>query len=123
MPQGFVQNAVPTRDYLARIAEDRLATAKGYAFTGEDRFRADIIERIMCDLAVDLPRVSRLHGRDHRSAIVDRPRIESLIADGAVTMIDDRLSISDGAEFLVRSVASAFDAHLAHSAATHSRAV
>ena len=61
---------------------------KGYAFTGEDRFRADIIERIMCDLAVDLPRVSRLHGRDLRSAIVDRPRIESLIADGAVTMID-----------------------------------
>jgi oxygen-independent coproporphyrinogen-3 oxidase len=40
-----------------------------------------------------------------------------------VTMIDDRLSISDGAEFLVRSVASVFDAHLAHSAATHSRAV
>ena len=123
MPQGFVQNAVPTRDYLARIAEDRFATAKGYAFTEEDRFRSDIIERIMCDLAVDLPRVSRLHGRDLRSAIVDRPRIESLIADGAVTMIDDRLSISDGAEFLVRSVASAFDAHLAHSAATHSRAV
>ena len=123
MPQGFVQNVVSTRDYLARIAEDRLATAKGYAFTGEDRFRADIIERIMCDLAVDLPGVSRLHGRDHRSAIVDRSRIESLIADGAVTMIDDRLSISDGAEFLVRSVASAFDAHLAHSAATHSRAV
>ena len=123
MPQGFVQNVVPTRDYLARIAEDRLAIAKGYVFTGEDRFRADIIERIMCDLAVDLPRVSGLHGRDIRSAIVDRPRIESLIADGAVTMIDDRLSIRDGAEFLVRSVASAFDAHLAHSAATHSRAV
>ena len=123
MPQGFVQNVVATRDYLARIAEDRLAIAKGYVFTGEDRFRADIIERIMCDLAVDLPLVSGLHGRDIRSAIVDRSRIESLIADGAVTMIDDRLSIRDGAEFLVRSVASAFDAHLAHSAATHSRAV
>jgi oxygen-independent coproporphyrinogen-3 oxidase len=123
MPQGFIQNVVPTRDYLARVAEGRLATAKGYRFTAEDRFRADIIERIMCDLAVDLPRISRLHGRDLRSAIVDRSRIESLIADGAVTMVDDRLSISDGAEFLVRSVASAFDAHLANSAATHSRAV
>ncbi|HMM89185.1 oxygen-independent coproporphyrinogen III oxidase [Bradyrhizobium sp.] len=123
MPQGFIQNVVPTRDYLARVAEGRLATAKGYRFTPEDRFRADIIERIMCDLAVDLPFISKVHGRDIRSAIVDRPRIESLIADGAVTMIDNRLSISDGAEFLVRSVASAFDAHLANSAATHSRAV
>ncbi|WP_456627746.1 hypothetical protein [Bradyrhizobium sp. URHC0002] len=44
-----------------------------------------------------------------RSAIVDRPRIKSLIANGAVKVIDDRLSISDGAEFLVRSIASAFD--------------
>jgi oxygen-independent coproporphyrinogen-3 oxidase len=123
MPHGFIQNVVPTRDYLTRVAEGRLATVKGYRFTAEDRFRADIIERIMCDLAVDLPRISQIHGRDHRSAIVDRSRIESLIADGAVTMVDDRLSISDGAAFLVRSVASAFDAHLAHSAATHSRAV
>ncbi|KRR03112.1 hypothetical protein CQ10_09550 [Bradyrhizobium valentinum] len=64
-----------------------------------------------------------MHGWDLRSAIVDPSRIESLIADGAVTIIDDGLSISDGAEFLVPSVASAFDAHLAHSVATHSRAV
>lgn len=123
MPQGFVQNVVSTRDYLARIAEDRLATAKGYTFTEDDRFRADIIERIMCDMTVDLPDVSRLHGRDPGSAVVDRSRIDRLIADGAVTMVGDRLSVSDGAEFLVRSVASAFDAHLAQSAATHSRAV
>ena len=123
MPQGFVQNAVATRDYLARIAEDRFATAKGYMFTEEDRFRTDIIERIMCDMAVDLPQISRLHGRDPRVAIVDRSRLDSLIADGAVTMVDDRLFVTDDAEFLVRSVASAFDAHLARSAATHSRAV
>jgi oxygen-independent coproporphyrinogen-3 oxidase len=124
MPQGFIQNVVTTRDYLSRVAEGQLATAKGYAFTEEDRFRADIIERIMCDLAVDLPKLAQLHGRDPaESAILDRSRIESLIADGAVTMFDDRLSVNDGAEFLVRSVASAFDAHLARSAATHSRAV
>ena len=123
MPQGFVQNVVATRDYLARIAEDRLATGKGYAFTEDDRFRADIIERVMCDMAVDLSKIARCHGRDPETAIVDRPRLENLIADGVVTMDDERISVSDEAAFLVRSVASAFDAHLARSAATHSRAV
>jgi oxygen-independent coproporphyrinogen-3 oxidase len=123
MPQGFAQNVVATRDYLARVAEDRLPTVKGYAFTEDDRFRADIIERVMCDMAVDLSRIARSHNRDPESAIVDRSRLESLIADGAVVMEDDRISVSDGAEFLVRSVASAFDAHLGRSTATHSRAV
>lgn len=122
-PQGFVQNAVTTRDYLARIAEGRLATVKGYLLTEDDRFRADLIERIMCDMAVDLPEVARLHGRAPDSAIVDHARIDSLVADGAVILLDDRLSVSHGAEFLVRSVASAFDAHLARSTAVHSRAV
>lgn len=121
--RGFVQNAVATRDYLAHIAEGRLATAKGYQLTDDDRYRADLIERIMCDLSVDLPEVSRLHGKDPNAAIVDHARIDSLVADGAVMLLGDRLSISNGAEFLVRSVASAFDAHLAPSTAVHSRAV
>ena len=72
MPQGFVQNVVATRDYLARIAEDRLAIAKGYVFTGEDRFRADIIERIMCDFIVDRLRVSHSHGRNPEAAWLTR---------------------------------------------------
>ncbi|WFU30899.1 oxygen-independent coproporphyrinogen III oxidase [Bradyrhizobium brasilense] len=123
MPQGFVQNAVATRDYLARIAEDRLATVKGYMLTAEDRFRADIIERIMCDMAVDLPGMCRRHRWDPGSAVVDGFRLDRLIADGAVTMRGDRLLINDDAEFLVRCVASAFDAHLGRATARHSRAV
>ena len=122
-PQGFAQNVVMTRDYLARIAEGRLATAKGYVLTEEDRFRADLIERIMCDMTVDLARIARSHGQDPESAVVDRARLENLIADGVVAMGHCRISVTNGAEFLVRSVASAFDAHLARSAAIHSRAV
>jgi oxygen-independent coproporphyrinogen-3 oxidase len=122
-PAGFVQNTVAMRDYLACIAEGRLATAKGYRLTDDDRYRADLIERIMCDLTVDLPTVSRRHGRDPQSAIVDRGRITRLLADGAITLVNDQLSVRGGAEFLVRSIASAFDAHLAQRTATHSRAV
>ncbi|WP_407114327.1 oxygen-independent coproporphyrinogen III oxidase [Bradyrhizobium sp. LMG 9283] len=123
MPQGHVQNAIGTRDYLKQIAEGQLATVKGYEFTEDDRFRADLIERVMCDMAVDLSKVARSHGRDPRTAIVDERRLAKLLLDGAVTMDGDRLRVQDGAEFLVRSVASAFDAHLAGQKATHSRAV
>lgn len=123
MPQGFVQNVAATKDYLAHIAEGRFATTKGYALTEDDCFRADIIERVMCDMAVDLSKIARSHGRSPETAIVDRSRLASLIADGIVTMYEDQISISNEAAFLIRSVAAAFDAHLARSAATHSRAV
>ncbi|MCA6112499.1 oxygen-independent coproporphyrinogen III oxidase [Bradyrhizobium cenepequi] len=116
MPQGFVQNVVAMRDYLDRIAGGRFATVKGYAFT-ED------IERIMCDLTVDLEQISRIHDRDPRTAVVDRARIDRLLADGVATMSQGRLTVSEGSEFLVRSVASAFDAHLPRSTGVHSRAV
>ncbi|MHC6156917.1 oxygen-independent coproporphyrinogen III oxidase [Bradyrhizobium elkanii] len=123
MQQGFVANAVQTKDYLARISEDRLAIAKGYLLTDDDRFHAEIIERIMCDLTVDLWETSRRYGRDPSLAVVDRSRLDGLIADGVVVMDDGRLSIAGGAEFLARSVASIFDAHLTRTGATHSLAV
>ncbi|MCP3416233.1 oxygen-independent coproporphyrinogen III oxidase [Bradyrhizobium brasilense] len=123
MQQGFVANAVSTKHYLARIAEDRLATAKGYLLTDDDRFHGEIIERIMCDLAVDLSETSRRYGRDPSSAVVDRYRLDSLIADGVVAIDDGQLSVAAGAEFLARAVASAFDAHLPRSGAIHSQAV
>ena len=123
LQQGFIQNVVSTRDYLQRIAEGRLATTKGYSFTEDDRFRADIIERIMCDFAVDLRRVSDSHGRKPEAAVVDHDRFRRLLDDGVVTLERDLLKVSVDTRFLVRSVASTFDAHLARIPAAHSRAV
>ncbi|MCP1835204.1 oxygen-independent coproporphyrinogen-3 oxidase [Bradyrhizobium sp. USDA 4532] len=123
LQQGFLANAVSTRDYIARITEDRLATAKGYLLTDDDRYRAEIIERIMCDMTIDLSEMSRRHGRDPDAAVVDHFRLDSLIADGVVVVDNGRLSVADDARFLIRCVASAFDAHLARCGATHSAAV
>ncbi|MGY2883335.1 MULTISPECIES: oxygen-independent coproporphyrinogen III oxidase [unclassified Bradyrhizobium] len=123
MQQGFAANAVSTKDYLARISQDRLAIARGYLLTDDDRFHAEIIERIMCDFAVDLSETSRRYGRDPRLAVVDHSRLGSLIADGVVAIDDGRLTVAQGAEFLARCVASVFDAHLLRSGATHSHAV
>jgi oxygen-independent coproporphyrinogen III oxidase len=123
LPQGFVQNAVSTRDYLQRMAEGRLATMKGYSFTQDDRFRADIIERIMCDFAVDLRHVSHRHGRNPEAAVVDQDRFGRLLDDGVVSLESDVLKVNEETRFLVRSVASTFDAHLARTPGAHSRAV
>jgi oxygen-independent coproporphyrinogen-3 oxidase len=123
LPQGYVQNILPTREYLERIASGRLATTKGYALTSDDQFRAEIIERIMCDFAVDLDDVCRRHGRRRETLSSDVARLSSLVSDGVVALKNGKLKVEDDSRFLVRTVASTFDAHIGRSAAIHSRAV
>ena len=123
LPQGYVQNEVGTRAYEKAIAGDRLATVKGYALTDDDRLRAEIIERIMCDFSVDLDPICARHGSAAEAMLKSAPRLQDLISDGIVELDGTSLAVTDDSRFLVRSVAAAFDAHLDGSKQLHSRAV
>ncbi|MBK8906457.1 MAG: oxygen-independent coproporphyrinogen III oxidase [Rhodospirillales bacterium] len=125
LPQGYVQNLSPLRDYRRHVEDGRLPVARGLALTPEDRLRGDIIERLMCDLEVDLSAVRARH--DGAVAAVDLSRsldaLAPLVADGLVTMDDDRITIPDAGRPFVRLAAAAFDAYLAGGQKRHSRAV
>ena len=123
LPQGYVQNEVAIHGYQGSIAAGRLSIAKGYALTDDDRLRADIIERIMCDFGVDLDPICTRHGSAPEAMLKAAPRLEPLIADGVIALDGASLAVKDHARFLVRSVAAAFDAHLDASKRLHSRAV
>ncbi|CCE07042.1 Oxygen-independent coproporphyrinogen III oxidase (Coproporphyrinogenase) (Coprogen oxidase) [Bradyrhizobium sp. STM 3843] len=123
LPQGYVQNATQVRAYQEMIASGRLATAKGYALTDDDRLRADIIERIMCDYGVDLKATCARHGVEPDAVLNSAPRLQALLSDGVVELDGATLAVAEGSRFLVRSVAAAFDAHLDASRQLHSRAV
>jgi oxygen-independent coproporphyrinogen-3 oxidase len=123
LPQGYVQNEVQVPAYSKAIAEGRLATVKGYGLTDDDRLRADIIERIMCDFGADLGEICARHGSESDAMLKSAPRLESLISDGVISLDGDRLEVANDSRFLVRSVAAAFDAHLDAAKHRHSRAV
>jgi len=123
LPQGYVQNEVPIRAYSETIAAGWLATVKGYALNDDDRLRAEIIERIMCDYGVDLGAVCARHGSATEAMLRSAPRLHDLISDGVVELDGASLAIADHSRFLVRSVAAAFDTHLDAATRLHSRAV
>lgn len=123
LPQGYVQNEPQVRSYEEAIASGRLATVKGYALTDDDRLRADIIERIMCDYGVNLDAVCARHGTAAEAMLNSAPRLQALMSDGVVELQGGTLAVAEGSRFLVRSVAAAFDAHLDASRQLHSRAV
>jgi oxygen-independent coproporphyrinogen III oxidase len=123
LPQGYVQNEVGTRTYSQSIASGRLATVKGYSLTSDDRLRAEIIERIMCDFGADLGSICARHGSAPETMLQSSSRLRDLISDGVIELDGASLAVKGQSRFLVRSVAAAFDAHLRRSSGLHSRAV
>jgi len=123
LPQGYVQNEVVTRTYLAAIREGRLATAKGFALRGDDRLRAALIERVMCDFRVDIDAVCRGYGVTADRVADAWPELDRLAAEGAIRRQGGVVEIAPDARALVRVVAASFDAYRKASARPHSPAL
>ncbi|MGY3443301.1 oxygen-independent coproporphyrinogen-3 oxidase [Bradyrhizobium sp. USDA 4473] len=109
---GYVQNELATASYDQHIRAGRLAISKGHLLTEEDRLRAAIIERLMCDLQVDVPALCAAHGFDPIAFLDSADRLEVLPEDGIVEIQDGFIRVKQEYRFVIRAVAAAFDAHL-----------
>jgi oxygen-independent coproporphyrinogen III oxidase len=123
LPQGFVQNQPSELLWRAAIGEGRLATARGVALTDEDRFRGEVIERLMCDLSVDLDDVAARHGRRATELAEAVAGLAPLEADGVVERHGQVIRVTEVGRPFVRSACAQFDGHLDPSALRHSRVV
>ena len=122
LPQGYVQNCVNIGTYQDLVRDGALPVVKGYKVDADDRLRAAIIERLMCDQRVDLAAVCAEHGADPE-ALLRSADLQSLLADELITVEHMVIDVKPEARLLVRSVAAAFDAHLPHTTGRHARAV
>jgi oxygen-independent coproporphyrinogen-3 oxidase len=116
LPGGYVQNAASMPAYRAAIRAGRLATARGIALADEDRARRSIIERLMCDLTIDL-------GGEAGGFAAELAALAPLAAAGLVSVEDGVIRIRPQARALARTVCAAFDAYLDRGSARHSQAV
>jgi oxygen-independent coproporphyrinogen-3 oxidase len=80
LDQGYIQNEVATRSYCTQINRGDLANRKGYALTADDRLRANIIERIMCDFRVDMRDVCSKHGTTPDTVLQSASRLHTVRA-------------------------------------------
>ncbi|MFP5449636.1 MAG: oxygen-independent coproporphyrinogen III oxidase [Alphaproteobacteria bacterium] len=122
-PGGYVQNITQELGWRHAVADGRLPIARGVAVTDEDRFRADIIERLMCDFAVDLVAACDRHGRKLAELDGSIARLQDFIADGLAVWDGQVLAVTPRGRMLVRSICALFDAYLAPDAQRHAKAI
>ena len=78
LPQGYVQNAPTAAAYGKLIESGGFATTRGVALSPDDRLRRDMIERLMCDLEVDLVDVAEAHAADPAALIAAARELAAL---------------------------------------------
>ena len=96
LPQGYVQNAPDIAGYSRAIESGEFATVKGIALSAEDRLRAHVIERLMCDLCVDLDAAAHEVGVGPPGDFADE--LESLlpfVRDGLVAVDGRRIEVTE----------------------------
>ncbi|MGV3633565.1 MAG: oxygen-independent coproporphyrinogen III oxidase [Pseudorhodoplanes sp.] len=117
-PSGYVQNAPDIAGYARAIAAGRLPVVKGVALTADDRLRAGIIERLLCDFAVDLDALAP--GADFDDELA---RLTPLAEAGFLAIDGRKIAILDPGRTFARLAAAAFDAYLPANQTRHSVAV
>lgn len=123
LPEGFVQNVTQELGWRVAVQTGQLPIARGVVVTDEDRFRAEIIERLMCDLAVDLESVCARHGRRVADLAGSIERLAPFLGDGLVILEGRRLRIVGDGRLVVRSVCATFDSYFEPAAGRHSKAL
>lgn len=65
-PQGYTQNAPATGAHTGKIRDGHFSITRGHAFTPEDKWRARMIEALMCDFEIRAEEFTRDHGFDQQ---------------------------------------------------------
>ncbi len=117
MRQGFIQNEPHLGRYEAAIGEGRLPVVRGLALSDDDRLRSAVIERLMCNLEVDL-------GSFGQGMLSDALSLLTPLRDDDLVEIDgSTVRVTPAGRPYVRNVAACFDAGHQASPARHSVAV
>jgi oxygen-independent coproporphyrinogen III oxidase len=122
-PGGYVQSFRAADAWAGSIARGRLPIERGVATGPEDRLRARVIERLMCDLTADVGAICRAEGFDEKTLDEGLGQARALEADGLCRVDGRQVQIPTEARRLMRAPAACFDAALPAGGGRHSRAV
>jgi len=96
------------------VEAGRVPVDRGAAMSADDQLRRFVINRVMCQLRLDLGEVEARFDRPSRAAIEAdlRSGLDELTADGLVAFDGQVLEVTPLGQLLVRNVAMLFDSYL-----------
>jgi oxygen-independent coproporphyrinogen-3 oxidase len=121
--QGYAQNITATGEYERRVSEGGLAIARGIALSDDDRLRAWVIERLMCDFSFSAAEATARFGQAAMPVLAEAALMTEEKPHASLIRQGDFFVVPEAGRPLVRLVAARFDFYLATGNARHSAAV
>lgn len=123
LPKGYVQNAPDVAGWRRAVEAGEPPVVRGVPFSVEDHVRAGVIERLMCDFAVDFGALAQ-SAYGHEEALDDAiAPLEDLERDGVLRLDGRRVALTEAGKPFMRLAAAAFDSYLRNGSGRHSAAV
>jgi oxygen-independent coproporphyrinogen III oxidase len=114
----YAQNEKSLDPYYARIDRGELPVARGLVLSGDDLLRRDVIQRLMCDFALDLPALSARWDVDAAVRLApELARLGELERDGLLALTPRGVQVSAKGRLLIRNVCMVFDGYFGKPAA------
>lgn len=109
-PQGYAQNDPATAGHVQAIRAGQLSTRRGHAFSAEDKWRARMIEALMCDFRIQADEFIREHGFTPETLSQTLAPLAQRFA-GMLRLDDQGLAILPPGRPLTRMIARMLDAY------------
>ena len=109
----YAQNVKTLDEYYARLDAQVLPVLRGATLDDDDLLRRDVIQRLMCDFALDCDAIEAAYRVEFGEYF--GPELEALrplASDGLVELFPARIQVTRRGRLLVRTVAMVFDRHL-----------
>ena len=123
LPQGYVQNTSATGQYQSAIGAGRLATARGFALTPDDRARAFAIEKLMCDFCFARNDLTARFGDAAHGVLQDADALAQSADETFFHSTGDGFAVAREGRTYVRTICAALDPYFQKGTARHSLAV
>jgi len=114
---SFAQNARDLAGYVDAVEAGRLPIVRGLVLDADDVLRAELIQRLMCQGEIDIPRLESDFGIDFPAYFADAlAQLPALAEDGLVEVSSSLIRVTPRGRLLMRIVAMCFDRYLQHTA-------
>jgi len=105
----YFQNACDIDDYAQHISKHGLATTRGLHLSSEDKFRADIIQELMCTLSVNLEKICTKNNFSVSTLAESLEALEPFEKAGLIQRDGYKIKLLTAHRMAVRVIASVFD--------------